>query len=221
MTREKDPGTEPSFGRSRREFLEALRGVVGVAIGGDAADLGGLAEAAAKRGRGRGGLPSGYVWHTVLTARNGEPGIDGIEHIFECVMINDRSEVIFHARKTDGRRCVYRMRIGRGRKPGARRPRLVVEQGQVLPDGVEVGKIRADESDAAGTFVIPIGARSSLNALYMQRPADRSTASPRAAIRSPGPRAPTPATSATSTSTAATTYWRSRASPCPARSTRG
>jgi hypothetical protein len=144
--------------------------VVGVAIVGDAADLSGLAEAAAKRGRGRGGLPSGYVWHTVLTARDGQPGVDGIEHIFECVMINDRSEVIFHARKAGGRRSVYRMRIGRGRKPGARRPRLVVEQGQVLPDGVEVAKIGAGDTNAAGTFVIPLGARGGLNSLYMQRP---------------------------------------------------
>jgi hypothetical protein len=163
-----DPGTD-RFGRSRREFLQALGGALGVAIIGDAATLGEVAEAAAKRNGGR-GLPSGYVWQTVLTARDGQPGVDGIDHIFECVMINDRSEVIFHARKTDGRRCVYRMRIGRGRKPGARRPRLIVEQGQTLPDGAVVGKLGAGDTNSAGTFVIPIGARGGLNALYMQRP---------------------------------------------------
>lgn len=157
------------FGRSRREFLAALGGAVGVAVAGDAATLGELAEAASKRSGGR-GLPSGYVWHPVLTAREGKPGVDGIDHIFEGVMINDRSEVIFHARRTDGRRGVYRMRIGRGRKPGARRPRAIVVQGQTLPDGVEAAKLGTGDTNPRGTFVIPIGARGGLNALYMQRP---------------------------------------------------
>lgn len=159
---EGDSGQE-GFGQSRRDFLRALGGAIGVAIAADASTISDLAEAAE---RGGGKLPSGYVWHRVLDVSE----LDGVEKILPGVMINDRSEIIFHAMPTAGGRAVYRMRIGRDRKPGSGEPNLIVQTGQLLPNGVTVDGIAAGDTNRSGAYVTVIRGKKFLEAVYIQRP---------------------------------------------------
>ena len=87
------------LGQNRREFIGALGGALGIALVSDPIEL---ASAAGKGGGGKGGrgrsrIPSGYVFHRVFTAGQHLPGLDDIAEILPGVMINDRSEIIFHA----------------------------------------------------------------------------------------------------------------------------
>ena len=160
------------FGRSRRDFLQALGGAIGVALVSDRSTIEGLAEAASRGGRKgkKSKLPSGYVFHRVLTVGPNSPGDGDIVEILPGVMINDRSEVIYHAKTKSGARAVYRMRIGRGRKPGAYAPSLIVQQGQTLPNGVVVDRIGAGDTNGSGAYVTVIGEKGGLNAVYVQHP---------------------------------------------------
>jgi hypothetical protein len=140
-----------------------LGGAVGVAIAADASTISDLAEAAP---RGRSKLPSGYVWHRVLA----DSELDGVEKILPGVMINDRSEIIFHTVPSVGGRAVYRMRIGRDRKPGASKPQLIVMTGQQLPNGVVVDGIAAGDTCRSGAYVTVIRGKKFLEAVYIQWP---------------------------------------------------
>ncbi len=173
MTRERDDSTE-AFGQSRRDFLRALSGAVGVAIVADATTVGDIAEAASKR---RSRLPSGYVWTRVLN--EGQAGLGGDEKILPGVMINNRSELIFQTNTptpsasgngTDGIRSVYRMRIGRGRKPGARRPQRIVRSGDRLSNGVVVKRIGAGDTNNTGAYVTTITGEKFFSGVFIQRP---------------------------------------------------
>lgn len=167
------PGEE-AFGQRRRDFLRALSAAVGVAIAADASTIADLAEAAPRR---RSNLPSGYVWHQVLSEN---PLSGNGEKILPGVMINDRSEVIFHTNtptpsasnpgQEDGVRSVYRMRIGRSRRPGARGPQLIVRTGQTLHDGIVVSRIGAGDTNDSGAYVTTIEGERFLSGVYIQRP---------------------------------------------------
>ena len=195
MSREKDsdrhdatgPGEE-GFGQQRREFLRALGGAIGVAIVADAATIGDVAEGARRR---RSALPSGYVWHPVL--REGQGGLGPGEKILPGVLINDRSEVIFHTHRQqeesgEGPRAVYRMRIGRGPKPGARRPAPIVRSGDTLHDGVVVSRIGAGDTNDSGAYVTTIQAQRGLSGVYIQRPGHGLRRLVGPSDRIPGPR---------------------------------
>ena len=96
------------LGQYRREFIGALGGALGIALVSDPIEL---ASAAGKGGGGKGGrgrsrIPSGYVFHRVFTAGQHLPGLDDIAEILPGVMINDRSEIIFHATTKAGTRKV-------------------------------------------------------------------------------------------------------------------
>jgi hypothetical protein len=96
--------------------------------------------------------------------------LDGIGQILPGVMINDRSEVIFHAEPAGGGRAVYRMRIGRGRKPGNEAPQLIVQTGQTLPNGIVVDGISAGDTTSSGAYVTVISGRKFLESVWIQRP---------------------------------------------------
>lgn len=157
------------FGQSRRDFLRALGGAIGVALASDPSTIGELAEAAARK-KGKGKLPSGYVFHRVLGVGPNSPGAGDVVEILPGVMINDRSEVIYHAKTSSGATGVYRMQIGRSRKPGAAAPSLIVQTGQTLPDGVVVHRIGAGDTNRFGTYVTVIAIKGGLNGVYIQRP---------------------------------------------------
>jgi hypothetical protein len=174
VTREPDQHDQEGFGQNRRDFLRALSGAVGVAIVADATTVGDIAEAAGRR---RSHLPSGYVWQRVLG--EGQGGLIPGEAILPGVMINDRSELIFQTNTpipsasgsgTDGIRSVYRMRIGRGRKPGARRPQRIVRSGDTLSNGVVVKRIGAGDTNNSGAYVTTIEGEKFFSGVYIQRP---------------------------------------------------
>lgn len=152
------------FGQNRRDFLRALGGAIGVALASDPSALGGLAEAAARHA-----LPSGYVFHRLLTVGETSPGPGDIVEISPGVMINDRSEIIFHARTSSGAHGVLRMRIGRGHNPGVDAPTPIVQTGQQLADGLVVERIAAGDTNRSGTYVTVIRGRKDFNAVYIQR----------------------------------------------------
>jgi hypothetical protein len=124
----------------------------------------------------------------VLRVAADAPGIGDVVEILPGVMISDRSELIYHARTSAGDRAVYRMRIGRHRKPGAEDPSLIVQTGQTLPDGAVVQRIAAGDTNASGTYVTVIAARNGLNGVYQQRPGGPLEAIIKAADRTPDPR---------------------------------
>jgi hypothetical protein len=157
-------GGDNGFGQSRRDFLRALGGAIGVALASDPSTIGELAEAAAKKGKSK--LPSGYVWHRVLA----DAELDGMGQILPGVMINDRSEIIFHAEPEGGGRAVYRMRIGRGRKPGNQTPQLIVRTGQTLPNGIVVDGIAAGDTNRSGAYVTVIKGKKFLESVWIQWP---------------------------------------------------
>jgi hypothetical protein len=174
--------TEERFGQSRRDFLRALGGAVGVALASDASSVAELAEAASKRHH-RGKLPSGYVWHPVLDVSE----LSGAGKILPGVMINDRSEIIFHATPSSGGRAVYRMGIGKGRKPGADAPQLIVQTGQRLPNGVVVEGIGAGDTNRSGAYVTVIRGKKFLEGVYIQPPGQQIQPLIGPADRIPGP----------------------------------
>ena len=176
-----DRGRDEPFGDRRREFLRKLGGAIGIALAADATRINDLAEAAGKQRRSA--IPSGYVWHPVLTASE----LDGVEDIGQTVMINDRSEVIFHARLTGGGRSVYRMRIGRGRKPGASPPQLIVQTGQTLPGDVVVDRIGPGDTNGAGAYVTVIGGRKDFSSVWVQWPGSGLQQLIGSVDRTPGP----------------------------------
>jgi hypothetical protein len=179
--------TEERFGQSRRDFIRALSGAIGVALASDPSKIGELAEAAGRRHISN-KLPSGYVFQRLVTVGPNQPGAGDVVEILPGVMINDRSEVIYHARTSSGDRAVYRMRIGRHRKPGAEPPSLIVQAGQTLDDGVVVGRIAAGDTNASGTYATVIGAKNGLNGVYLQRPGESLRPLLRATDRTPDPR---------------------------------
>jgi hypothetical protein len=153
-----------------------------VAIAADASTIGDLADAASRSGGSK--LPSGYVWHPVLGASD----VDGVEKILPGVMINDRSEIIFHALPSGGGRSVYRMQIGRGRKPGSDSPALIVQTGQRLSNNVVVEGIAAGDTNRSGAYVTVIRGKKFLEAVYIQRPGQQIQQLIGPTDRIPGPR---------------------------------
>lgn len=114
--------------------------------------------------------------------------LDGVEKILPGVMINDRSEIIFHAHRTDGGRAVYRMHIGRGRKPGSDAPQLIVQTGQTLSSGVVVDAIAAGDTNRSGAYVTVIRGQKFLEGVYIQRPGSEITQLVGPTDRIPGPK---------------------------------
>jgi hypothetical protein len=172
------------WGRSRREFLRALGGAVGVTLAADATTLAGAASAAVRGPS----LPSGYAFHRVLTVRGkgNRPGFDDVVEILPGVMINDRSEVIFHARTSSGGRTVHRMRISHDRRPDVQRPRLIVATGQTLPNGMVAERIAAGDTNRNGTYVTVVRGSKDFNAVFMQRPGRELRTLLEAGDRTPG-----------------------------------
>src|SRR5436190_22196261 len=123
-------GDDRDFGQSRREFLGALSAALGVTLAADLGGLEGFADSALGLTT---PLPSGYRFHRVYMAGQNRSRMGDIDKILPGVMINDRSEVIFHAVERSGERAVYRMRVGRGEDPQMIRGRLIVRTGQKLP----------------------------------------------------------------------------------------
>lgn len=151
-------------GRSRREFIAALGGVLGAAIVSDADAL------AAAVGAGRGPqLPEGYAFHRIFTAGDGTPELGDVAEVMQGVMINDRSEVIFHAKLKSGARAVYRLPISRDRRPRIERPRLIVAAGQEVAPGFVAERIGAGDTNNRGTYVTVIRGAKELNRVFMQR----------------------------------------------------
>src|SRR5436305_1762596 len=88
---------------NRRDFLSlvgvALGGVIltrGSAYGFDGGGGGGSAAAA-------GALPNGFRFYRILTVGGNRQPVGRVARLDGGVMINDHSEIVFHARNTDGR----------------------------------------------------------------------------------------------------------------------
>ena len=151
-------------GSSRRQFLGALGGAIGAAIVSDP-----IALAARAAGAGGPAIPSAYAFHLIFTTGDGTPGLDDVEEVMPGVMINDRSEVIFHARTGTAGRAVYRLPISRDRRPEIETPRLIVASGQEVAPGFVAERIAAGDTNNRGTFVTVIRGAKNFNAVFMQR----------------------------------------------------
>ncbi|MGH2955405.1 MAG: hypothetical protein ACRDL6_00215, partial [Solirubrobacterales bacterium] len=73
-----------------------------------------------------------------------------------------------HALPSGGGRAVYRMRIGRHRKPGSAKPQLIVQTGQTLPNGVVVEAIAAGDTNRSGAYVTVIRGKKFLESVWVQ-----------------------------------------------------
>jgi hypothetical protein len=170
---------EEALGQSRRDFLRALGGAIGVALVADASTLGGMAEAAGHRHGAK--HASGYIFHRVLTSGGGN-----VDEILPGVMINNRSEVIFHAQSATKQRSVYRMAIGHGRKPGGGLPKRIVTQGELLPGGVRAERIAIGDTNDTGDYVTVIRGAKHVEGVYRQRPGGAIETVVKYADRAPG-----------------------------------
>src|SRR5438067_7032344 len=103
---------------SRRDFLS----LVGVALGGVILTRGSAYGFDGGRGGGHGSaggsLPNGYRFYPILTVGgNGRP-VGRIARLDGGVMINDHSEILFHAANTEGGYGVYELTMDySGRAP--------------------------------------------------------------------------------------------------------
>lgn len=152
-------------GHKRREFLAALGGALGVVLAADSEAAAARLEALGKSPASK--LPSGFVFHRLFTEGDDTRGLDDIEEVLPGVMISDRSEIIFHARLKNGNTAVFRMRIGRGRRPGIARLSKIVEKGDRLADGTLVDKIGAGDINSRGTYVTTIRNRKGGTGVYI------------------------------------------------------
>lgn len=159
-------GVEEPFGDRRRDFLRKLGGAIGVAIAADVSGIADLAEAAGNR---HSKLPSGHIFHPVITADQ----LEGADSILPVVMINDRSELIFQTLQKSGGTAVYRMRIGRQLRPTAGRPKLITRTGRKLGGGLVVDDIGTGDTNESGLYVTTIGPRDAPRFVYRQRPGER------------------------------------------------
>src|SRR5438067_13540298 len=100
------PDDEPKT--SRRDFL----GFLGAALGGmtlAAGDAGAQESGGAGAGRpeaaalAAGPLPNGYRFFSIFTPDGQTHGLNQVRHVTGGVMINDHSEIVFHAPNNSGR----------------------------------------------------------------------------------------------------------------------
>src|SRR5437764_12708846 len=121
---------------NRRDFLS----LVGVALGGVILTRGSAYGFDGSGGGGAGGgaacLPNGYRVVRILTVEGPGNPVGRIARLDGGVMINDHSEILFHARNTDGKYGVYELTMDySGSAPSVTGMRAVVEAGDTLPDG--------------------------------------------------------------------------------------
>src|SRR4051794_21094778 len=155
---------------SRRDFLSlvgvALGGVVlarGSAYGSDGGHWGGP-------GGGGSSLPNGYRFFRILTVQGTANPVGRIARLDGGVMINDHSEILFHARNTDGRYGVYELTMDySGAAPAIAGMRTVVEEGDTLPDGRTVGKIARGDTNANGSFAAVIETTKDTPGVYVEK----------------------------------------------------
>ena len=150
-------------GQSRREFIGALGGALGAVALSDSSAL------AAALGGGGPQLPDGYTFHRIFTVGEGTKELGDVAEVMQGVMINDRSEVIFHAKLKSGARAVYRLPISRDRRPRIERPRLIVQTGQEIAPGFVAERIAAGDTNNRGTYATVVRGAKELNRVFVQR----------------------------------------------------
>src|SRR4051812_23101457 len=121
---------------NRRDFLS----LVGVALGGVILTRGSAYGFDGSGGGGAGGgaasLPNGYRFFRILTVQGTANPVGRIARLDGGVMINDHSEILFHARNTDGRYGVYELTMDySGAAPAIAGMRTVVEEAIRFPMG--------------------------------------------------------------------------------------
>lgn len=138
---------------SRRDFL----GLLSTALGGVALTRGAVLAQGGGGGFGLGPggappLPNGYRFYNVLTPGVAELGLP-LSAISGAVMMNDHSEIIFHAENTSGGFGVYELAMDYGgTAPAVAGARAVMQQGDTLPGGLTVDSIRRGTTNASGNF---------------------------------------------------------------------
>ena len=171
---------------SRRDFLGFFGGALGgVALtrgtvfaksigGGGRGDRVPWASAAAQR----------YRFFNVLTPGVTDFGLP-LGAVSGGVMINDHSQIVFHAQNTSGGFGMYELTMDyAGDAPVVAGVRTIVQQGDTLPGGRTVDSIRRGVSNAEGSFAAVIQTEETPS-VYLQR----KNEAVRADHRVPGPRA--------------------------------
>jgi hypothetical protein len=157
------------FRTNRRDFLS----LVGVALGGVVLTRGSAYGFDGGRWGGSGGgssLPNGYHFYRILTVNGTGSPLGRIARLDGGVMMNDHSEILFHARNTDGRYGIYELTMDySGRAPVVAGMRTVVEEGDTLPDGRKVGKIARGDTNANGNFAAVIETTKDTPGVYVEK----------------------------------------------------
>lgn len=150
----------------RRDFLKGMGGALGGAIllscgsGGSGSDSGGLP------------VPSGYKFYKLYNTGDTLPDGSAAGDFPGQVMINDHSEIIFHARddSDDAVERVYELSMDYGgSKPSVESSRKIIGPGDVMNDGTEVGRVLIGSTNKLGYYATLAVSSQGIKSVYMER----------------------------------------------------
>ncbi len=136
--------------KSRRDFLKLM----GAALGGVTLSSCGSSDGPSGGAGFYGALPSGYRYYRVFNIGEHLPNNAVCDSLPGSAMINDRNEIYFHAAETNGEIGCYELVMDySGERPTITSMRTVIHDGDQLPDGHRVKRIRQSDISRHGTFV--------------------------------------------------------------------